>query len=100
MGRTDGLIISRRENSRTRAKFTIGSTVVEMNVLGRTEHQVQVRNRIRFKKENDDGDERKNLSSGIERSWLALERWQGLCRRGLLPQRAYGSGSRSDGRGL
>src|ERR1700739_602642 len=57
-------------------------------------------NRFDFKKENNNDNKRKSLGTGLERSWPALERWQGLYRRWLLPQRAHGSGSRPDERGL
>src|SRR5580692_11183718 len=39
---------------------------------------------------------RKSLGTRLERSRIALARWQGLFRRWLLPQRADGSGSRPD----
>src|SRR5579863_8909462 len=61
---------------------------------------VPSKNSLDFKKENKNGNQRKNLSTSLERTWLALERWQGLCRRWLLPQRTDGSGSRPDEGGL
>ena len=57
-------------------------------------------NRIRFQRGEQNDNKRKSLSASLERSWLALERWQGLYRRRLLSQRAYGSGPRPDERGL
>src|SRR5271155_2904836 len=54
--------------------------------------------RIQRGEQNDN--KRKSPSASLERSWLALERWQGLYRRRLLSQRAYGSGSHPDERGL
>src|SRR5277367_2435607 len=53
-------------------------------------------NRIRFQRGGQNDNKRKSLSASLERSWLALERWQGLYRRRLLSQRAYGSGSHPD----
>src|SRR5208283_1221338 len=53
-----------------------------------------------FKKENNNDNERKSLSAGLEWSRPALERWQGLQGRWLLSQRANGSGSCPDERGL
>src|ERR1700690_2683418 len=52
-----------------------------------------------FRGEQNDN-KRKSIGASLERSRLALERWQGLCRRWLLPQRADGSGSRPDEGGL
>src|SRR5579864_8734087 len=53
-----------------------------------------------FQKGEQNDNKRKSLSAGIERSWLALERWQGLYRRWLLPQRTDGSGASPDEGGL
>ena len=39
---------------------------------------------------------KESRSASLERSRFALERWQGICRRWVLPQRADGSGSRPD----
>jgi glyoxylase-like metal-dependent hydrolase (beta-lactamase superfamily II) len=58
------------------------------------------KNRIRFQRGELSDNKRKGLSASLKRSWPALERWQGLYRRRLLSQRAYGSGSRPDERGL
>src|SRR6202030_3331975 len=49
-----------------------------------------------LKKENNNDNQRKSLGTSLERSRLALTRWQGLFRRWLLPQRADRSGSRPD----
>src|SRR5271170_4001477 len=57
-------------------------------------------NRIRFQRGEQNDNKRKSLSASLERSRFALERWQGICRRWLLPQRADGSGSRPDEGGL
>src|SRR6202041_1122410 len=53
-------------------------------------------NRIRFQRGEQNDNKRKSLSASLERSRFALERWQGICRRWLLSQRADGSGSRPD----
>src|SRR5271155_2198433 len=55
-----------------------------------------LRKQIRFERGEQNDNKRKSLSTSLERSRLALERWQGLCRRRLLSQRADGSGSRPD----
>src|ERR1700678_2235648 len=57
-------------------------------------------NRIRFPKGEQNDNQRKSLSAGLERSRLALERWRMLQGRWLLSQRADGSGSRPDEGGL
>src|ERR1700686_3200865 len=50
----------------------------------------------RFQRGEQNDNKRKSPGAGLERSRLAIERWQGLCRRWLLSQRTDGSGSGLD----
>src|ERR1700758_5425605 len=68
-----------------------------LRTLGTADDELaHIRRTLDFKKENNNGNKRKSLGTDLERSRLALERWQGLHRRRLLSQRAYRSGSRTD----
>src|ERR1035438_1392337 len=68
--------------------------------MGISERPVCPQKQTQFQKGEQTDNKRKSLGASLERSWLALERWQGLYRRWLLPQRADGSGSRPDEGGL
>src|ERR1700733_11022713 len=85
-----------------RARTRLGQPLQSKSSTGRVKLSPMrsQENRFNFKKEKKNDNKRKSLSTGLERSWLALEGWQGLFRRRLLPQRTDGSGSRPDEGGL
>src|ERR1700685_506 len=80
----------------TSARKTIRETATRKTCL----QDLNFRETDSISERRTSGNKRKSLGAGLERPRLALERWQGLYRRGLLSQRAYGSGSRPDERGL